>query len=264
MITVVSWNLNHWQQGRGRRPAPAAAWEYLRTELKADVALVQEAALPTGFDAEGSVGLFAGPTGRRWGTGIVDLTGVGLQSVSEFASPDRKASMELRWTVPEAAAAAYVGQGPEGFLAVSLYGQFAGGSSYATMLHHAAHLAPLFADFKRTRRSLIAGDFNLNGQWTGDQAWYNRLERTILSTLTMWGMSDIIADADLGRSPDCGCEQPDCRHIQTYWKPGSVTPWQNDHALASLGLKVTSVAVDAKAVVDHQLSDHAPIVMRVS
>lgn len=262
-MRVVSWNLNHWQQSRNSQQPPAAAWEYLRTDLRADVTLVQEAVLPTEFEPAGSVGSFDSGSGRGWGTGIVDLTGVGLEEVTTCASPDRKGSMELRWTTPGAAAVARVGDGADSFLAVSLYGQFVGGSSYATMLHHAADLTPLFNDFSAVDRSLITGDLNLNGQWTGDDACYNHLERTILDTFTMWGLRDLLAESGLPSAPDCTCGSTDCRHLQTYWKPGSATPWQNDHALASPNLKVNTINVDATAVTDHRLSDHAPIVIDI-
>lgn len=260
-MRVVSWNLNHWQQSNNQESPPAAAWEYLRSDLHTDVALVQEAVLPTEFNVAGHVGLFDSGPGRSWGTGIVDLTGVGLTKVNTFASPDRRSTMTLNWSNPGAAAAAHVGDAQTRFLAVSLYGQFNGGSSYATMLHHAADLAPLFNDFKTVERSLIAGDFNLNGQWGGTNAWFNEPERTILRTFSMWGMHDLLAGSDLSSAPGCACGLEPCRHIQTYWKPGSGTPWQNDHALGSPKLKVEQVRVEATAVTEHRLSDHAPIVI---
>ena len=111
---------------------------------------------------------------------------------------------------------------------------------------------------------MIAGDFNLNAQWVGDDAWYNKIEQSILNTFTMWGMRDLIADSGLPSSPGCRCGGEECRHVQTNWLPRSHTPWQNDHALASPGLAVSDVWVDSAAVVDHALSDHAPIVLDLS
>lgn len=261
-MRLVSWNMNHWQQVRGGARPPSEAWEYLRSSLHADVALVQEAALPTEFQPAGSVGVFADKS-RSWGTGIVDISGVGIDEVTTFSSPDRKGTMELRWTTPGAAAAAVIGGGGNGLLAISLYGQFVGGSSYAAMLHHAADLAPLLNDFTAVKRCLIAGDFNLNAQWVHDDAWFNKLEQGILDTFTLWDLRDLISESDLPSAVDCPCGRDSCRHVQTYWKAGSPTPWQNDHLLASPGLDVSKVWVDSAAVLEHQLSDHAPLVVEM-
>jgi len=73
--------------------------------------------------------------------------------------------------------------GAEGFIAISLQGQFTGGGSYAAVLPHTADRAPLFNDFKAVKRSLIAGNPNLNAQWSGSDAWFNELERSALRTL---------------------------------------------------------------------------------
>jgi len=81
----------------------------------------------------------------------------------------------------------------------------------------------------------------------------------ILSTLTMWGLSDLIAGSDLPAANGCGCARDNCRHVQTYWKPGSTNPWQNDHVFASSAIGVTSVSVDQGAVTDHYLWDPAVV-----
>lgn len=105
VMRVVSWNMNHWQQSRGNADSPSKGWEYLRTSLQADVALVQEAALPTEFEPAGYVGTFDDDANRGWGTGIVDLTDVGIERFTTFASPDRSSQLTLSQSVPGAAAA---------------------------------------------------------------------------------------------------------------------------------------------------------------
>ena len=189
-MRVVSWNMNHWQQSRSNAATPSDGWDYLRTSLHADVALVQEATLPTEFEPVRYVGDFNDLAGRGWGTGIVDLTGVGIQEFAAFDSPDRKSRMTLSRSVPGAAAAAYLGEGADRFIAISVYGQFVGGSSYASMLRHAADLAPPLNDFSTAAKLLIAGDFNLNAQWVGVDACYNDLEQRIIGTFMMWDLRD--------------------------------------------------------------------------
>lgn len=44
-MRAVTWNMNHWQRSAEARDL---AWAYLREELHADVALVQEAVPPVG------------------------------------------------------------------------------------------------------------------------------------------------------------------------------------------------------------------------
>ncbi len=263
MVRVVSWNMNNWQQSRANAASPTAGWDYLRTTLEADVALVQEATLPTEFEPAGYVGEVNDLSGRGWGTGIVDLTGVGIEQFSAFASPDLKTQMTLSQSVPGAVAAAYVGEGADRFIAISIYGQFVGGSSYASMLRHAADLAPLLNNFSAAAKLLIAGDFNLNAQWVDNDTWYNDIEQRILDTFTMWDLRDLIVESDLPAAINCRCGRSICRHVQTYWKKGSATPWQNDHALAGKTLPVIQVWVDSSAVTEHSLSDHAPVVIDV-
>jgi hypothetical protein len=42
LLRIVSWNMNHRRQPTRRRDTRAEAWVYLRDELKADAALLQE------------------------------------------------------------------------------------------------------------------------------------------------------------------------------------------------------------------------------
>ena len=109
------------------------------------------------------------------------------------------------------------------------------------MLRHAADLAPLLNDFSAAAKLLIVGDFNVNAQWVGVNAWYNDLEQQILCTFTMWNLRDLIAESDLAPASNCPCGRTDCRHVEIYWKPGSAMPWQNDHALAGKDLPVIQV-----------------------
>jgi hypothetical protein len=63
-VRVVSWNMNHWQPSRSGAMPPAEAWDHLRSRLKADVALVQGAGLPTEFEGADSRGFDKESAGR--------------------------------------------------------------------------------------------------------------------------------------------------------------------------------------------------------
>lgn len=258
MLTVVSWNLNSWQ--RTRPGAKEETWEFLRDELHADVALVQEACPPP-FEHTLIGQLDTGPR-MRWGAGIVDLTGVGLREVTQVRQPDRKGHIQLTWTTPGAGAAATVGSGADQLTLVSLYGLFRGGASYATMLHHAADLSGLLDDNQLSSNLLIAGDLNLTTQWTGSDVRYNAVERAVLSTFTAWGLRDLIAESSMVAAPDCGCLDSACRHVQTHWHSRSQRPWQVDHAFASPRVKIDIEVVASARTAG--LSDHAPLVMHVA
>lgn len=78
------------------------------------------------------------------------------------------------------------------------------------MLRHAADLAPLLNEFRAAANLLIAGDFNVNAQWGGANAWYNDLEQRILGNFTMWGLRDLLATSDLAAANNCPCGQRDC------------------------------------------------------
>jgi hypothetical protein len=56
VLRIISWNMNHY----GRWGDPSAAWNYLRNIVKPDVALLQEAILPSYTDERTP----------RWGTAI--------------------------------------------------------------------------------------------------------------------------------------------------------------------------------------------------
>ena len=68
-MRIVSWNMNHWQNPPAKR---GAAWEYLRDELRADIALVQEAIPPTDLQAAFRSIDDVHPR-YRWGSAVVSF-----------------------------------------------------------------------------------------------------------------------------------------------------------------------------------------------
>ena len=260
MVTVVAWNLNHWPRAHSAADV-AATWTYLRDELGADVALVSEAAPPVGWEPVAVIGDLGDGSAGSWGAAIVNLTGaVELTEVTEVPAPDRMSTLPFRWTRPGTAAAATFDH-PDGPVTLAcVYGKFVGGRSYATMLHHAADLAPLL---ETQPRVLVAGDMNLTTQWVGADASStpsSRPPRTpspagvcATSSPRPGYRPPTTADASRNRAGTCrptGTPDPPGRGRST--TPSRARPFAR-----------LSVRVDAGAVLEHQLSDHAPVVIQL-
>jgi hypothetical protein len=69
-MRIVSWNMNHWARSAAQL---AEAWRYLRSELRADVALVQEAVPPPDLE-QCFRPIDARSSGSAWGSAVVALS----------------------------------------------------------------------------------------------------------------------------------------------------------------------------------------------
>ena len=257
-IVVVSWNMNWLGRNEGAR---RVAWDYLVSALHADVALVQEAAgPPSGWSIVGEPVI---DDTRRWGTLVVspvhDLQPVGqVQRVGRDARP-------WSFSQPGRAAAATTEIDGRPLTLVSLYGAFdAEGWSYATVHRHQADLAPLLDSPEHLRQTIIAGDLNLTSQWSGKGAGYAPIDRSLLEHFKAWGLRDVVAESAAGPLEGCGCADDPCRHVQTHWHRNSPRPWQDDYLFVSKRMQgQLTLRVDASAVTEHRLSDHAPLVLTI-
>ena len=63
LLKVITWNLGYWQH----RPVHEDAWNYIREEIKPDLALLQEVKLPLLNEEEH---LLFKPVHGGWGTAI--------------------------------------------------------------------------------------------------------------------------------------------------------------------------------------------------
>jgi exonuclease III len=276
-MRIVSWNMNH---ARRTPEARAKAWDYLRHELKADVALVQEAVPPAGVDA---VYLPIHESNRHynWGSAVVALgAGVGITPrprvpLASWDLGERPADA-LPDSHPGAAAVADIlyADGNVRFTAVSLYGQWemTGGDKD---FHACAKVHRILSDLtdvlaqSRKRPVVVAGDFNLTTQLerVGQNHRAADGARAAFDRLRAWGLSDCLVHTRAGRSRLAGCVCADgdaCSHVQTY-RHGNRSdshPVQLDYAFASTTLLPTIVG--CRAVHDDAawaLSDHCPIVV---
>ena len=88
-LRLATWNLNHWRQPLLPTDSRKAAWDYLASEIGADVALVQEAVPPPDLGRDRAVyGEMAGH--RNWGSAVVALDArVSLERVARWLPSPR-------------------------------------------------------------------------------------------------------------------------------------------------------------------------------
>jgi endonuclease/exonuclease/phosphatase family metal-dependent hydrolase len=243
------------------KAAHQRAWEYLQHDVKADLALVQEAVPPDALTQ--SVYQAIGPAPYDWGSAVVAFrSGLSLDRYRRVPLSDSLfrglGAHELPDSHPGAFAVADVLlDGKRLFTAVSLYAQWEtlpgskslyGGPRLHRML---SDLNGVLARAKR-RPVLVAGDFNVTSQ--GTRAADNEAA-AVFTRLRAWGM----AGCPLSPRPLEGCICPEgegCRHVKTFR-----TGTQLDYAFASSTLSggLRCMVWDKKEA--WQLSDHCPIVL---
>jgi endonuclease/exonuclease/phosphatase family metal-dependent hydrolase len=77
-------------------------------------------------------------------------------------------------------------------------------------------------------------------------------------------LRDLVAESVPGPLEGCGCSDGLCRHVQTHWHRNSPRPWQDDYLFVSKGMSgQLALRVHEDAVTDHNLSDHAPLVLTI-
>ena len=195
-MRVVSWNMN--RLGRSER-THLEAWDYLRNDLKADLALVQEASPSEGLGAK--VYRPIGEKPYNWGSAIVamrpDLTLQPRRRVALAESlPAAVAFDELPDSHPGASAVADVHvDGRRLFTAVSLYAQWemmpGGKTMYAgPRLHRMLSDLTGVLAFSHRNPVVLAGDFNVTSQ--GSRSSDNEAA-AVFARLRAWRMADCVA-----------------------------------------------------------------------
>ena len=146
MTRLVSWNMCD------RPPGTHAKWDFVRTELGADLALVQEAVVPPGLTGVWRPGGIQGRDGkaRPWGSAVVALSDqVKVTPVTDAEGvwrgrPLGRAPIDAvsRGHV----VVALVETPDQRFTAISAYGLMEFGYACGTLLRLLADLEPLFDD----------------------------------------------------------------------------------------------------------------------
>ena len=254
-LSIGTWNMDHWKRTPQQRKD---AWEYLQTESKADVMLLQESVAPS--DIPRNRFEYREIAGRRpWGSSVVafdkKLEIEEIDAVGTRYGPTRFSMLGslpgsvivARLRVPEI--------GP--ITCVSVYGAMDDGYAQTRVFRVIADLIPLF-DSDDGRRVILGGDFNITDATCPDTAELPRY-RAILSAIESLGLVNLATTAACRPEPitGCPCCVCDCRHVRTFGdNPGTQLDWL--YATKELAHRCTRLRVDHSVM--GTLSDHAPLV----
>jgi exonuclease III len=234
-LKIVSWNMAHWTN----RTVAQQAWNYLNTEIAANILLVQESVPPMARQNESCAWREIGGT-RRWGSAVLTnalpLTEVHLKK-NDYPGALTVADVTL----------------PDGstLFAVSVYGQLdEKGYSITTLHRMLSDLTHLFeGELQKGGRPkiILGGDLNASLQCDAKQG--NNSHRIFFQRLEDFGLVDC-QGAFTNERPRT------LRHTKSDF------PWVNDYIFASENLAKKVVACE---VVERpemlNLSDHNPVVV---
>ena len=246
-MRIVSWNMNHARRSPAKR---SAAWSYIREELRADIALIQEASPPATLNSVYRP-LDARVPQYRWGSAVVALRPDLILKARKRVPLDQTlmgglGAEELPDSHPGACAVADVCN-PDGrhlVTAVSLYGQWevlpGRKSMYACSRMHRmlSDLTGVLASARR-RPTVLAGDLNLTTQTAVSTAKAeSEGAAAVFARLHAWQMVGCIAQSRGSRPAIATCRCLDgaaCSHTRTYRHNNREDsyPTQLDYAFAS-------------------------------
>lgn len=272
-MRIVSWNMNRVAR---KKEAHAEAWRFLRDELRADLALVQEAS------PEPHLGpMVYQPIDRRqynWGSAVVALApglrirGRERPSLAEcYLTPPKLGQIPDSHPGASAVADVMDAAGAVLFTAVSLYGQWevipgAPDDSTSRLHRMLSDLTTLFVGADRPP-VVLAGDLNISTQWVRPEKLAQRVSAAF-ARITAFGLVDCLAHPKATRPdlPSCPCRIAGCKHVQTVLSQGSVNldPVQLDYAYVSESLVGALESCNVQRDRASQLSDHFPIVVELN
>lgn len=271
-MRVVSWNMN--RLGRSETNH-REAWDYIRDELKADLALVQEASPHEEFKSR-----VYSPIGEKpynWGSAVVALrSDLVLQPRPRVPLEQSLSAPVAQDALPDShhgacAVADVQVNGHRLFTAVSLYGQWemmpGGKTMYAGPRLHRM-LSDLTGVLAVAHRHpvLLAGDLNVTTQ--GAKSPENEAA-AVFARLRAWRLVDCLAHtrADRPRLANCACADGDaCSHVQTFRSKNPMDGDATQLDYAFLSDSIVSALIKCRVegtTAAWQRSDHCPIVLDV-
>ncbi len=256
-FTIGTWNMDHWKRTREQREK---GWEYMRTESKADVMLLQESVAAPGLNRSQFV--YREISGHcPWGSSVVAFNeDMNVQEIDAVRTRYGAKRFSMLGTFPGAVIVTQVdvpGIGP--ITCVSVYGLM---DVYAqtTMLRVVADLIPLF-DSRFGSRVVLGGDFNVSTATSRENPEYPRHSAILnaVESLGLINLAEIVQDRP-DPPPNCPCSEQKCHHIATYHS--IQLDWL--YATPELARRCTRLRVDYD-VVDvsggpRRFSDHAPVI----
>lgn len=222
-MKVASWNLGYWQHQRFH----SDAWNYLRTEIRPDIALLQETTIPELAKNESVV---FSSVRKPWGTAIY-TKGIGLKAIPTATNPPRVAAAALELAIDG-----------EPLHAVSIHAPVIGGRVFP-------HLTSIFGEVQRLVEAypaIVGGDLN-----------------TARLAETVWpghGHGTFFEQLEGGPFPDCH-RRFEPAEVQTFFRRDSLHPFQDDHLFVTspLAKRLASCHV-INDETTRRVSDHIPLV----
>ena len=254
-FSVGTWNMDHWKRTLQQRKD---AWNYLKSNRKADVMLLQESVAPSDIPRNRSV--HREIAGRRpWGSSVValadDLESVEIDAVGTRYGPTR---FSMLGSLPGSVIVARIHVPVVGpITCVSVYGAMDDGYVQTRMFRVIADLIPLF-DSDDGRRVILGGDFNVTTAVSPDTLELPRY-RAVFVAIESLGLVNLATTATNRPDPmpGCPCGACDCRHVRTFGdNPGTQLDWL--YATEELAGTCTRLRVDHKVM--GAFSDHAPLI----
>lgn len=225
-MRVVTWNLDYlWS-----RTTHMEAWDYLRTVIEPDVALLQEVR-PPAIEPEESL-VFQRVPKTGWGTAIYsrNLSLAVIRLCEEYPGRVAGASVDLKngMTLDLASIHAY---------------------SYPTVFPRLQRIMEMIMQSFESRRAIVGGD--LNTARLAERVWPN------------YGHGPFWERMERSAFVDC-CQRINGRELRTVFKKRAIHPFQDDHMFVSRdlasGLRDCDV-IDTE--VTRRVSDHIPLCIEV-
>lgn len=272
-MKIATWNMDYWQRSISLR---AEAWDFLRSRIQPDIALLQEALPPTGTEAvvfrKGGIldERASPPKDLNWGSAIVSF-GPPIRPIECARSPFRDNLVPILRTFPGSVAVAEVVT-EDPLIVVSVYGLIDRGYADTTVHRILSDLTPLI-DERRSRRIVVAGDLNITTQWSAKHRQFLRglheeclrRDRNLFERFTALGLHNVVVRSNPDPLDGCDCHDgSNCRHVRTQRHSRSTFPWQNDYVFVTSDLLACSPKVQ---VFDEEpawaLSNHCPIMIEL-
>ena len=248
-MRIATWNMAYWS----KKATHDFAWNYLIDEIKADVALVQEACLQADETFRKKTILTKMGGTRDWGSGVYSV----YQSSKEI---------EFKNSYPGSLIGAEADlRGGKKIAAFSLYGQLETIDSDKTIFATTS-VHKMISDLNWVMLGLgkfsglednliIGGDLNasiqLDHTWQKSKGRYLNAHRLLFERIEDYGLKGVFNFPEKQKT-----------YIQTHRHPRSKTPWQNDYIFLSKNLfnMIRKVEVfDNEEVC--RFSDHNPVVV---
>ncbi len=227
-LRVVTWNMNH------NRKAGKCAWDFLRYEVKPDIALVQEAHLPVDI-LPGEQFIYPDTV-----TGSIGASGIWSRE-----RPLHRAPLATSFTDALVACKVILPNGKPPLLAISMYGTFDATSHVTPNLHRMiSDLHVLLIDKAYKGRIMIGGDWNIDRKYNEINPGKAPQHRLVFERL---------------EDPFYGLVRYNKEALRTI-RHRSQHSYQDDYIYVSKALmgKVSCEVVDYP--VARELSDHLPVV----